>query len=106
VDRAQLQVKANFQIQERGGTACFFAQAAKIKVDPETGKVTILKMLSAHDTGTVINPITYQGHIEGGMMQDLEFALMENRATKKAKSSRPAWANTRSRAPPIKTLLP
>ncbi len=74
----KLQVKANFQSQERSGTACFFAQAAKIKVDPETGKVTILKMLSAHDTGTVINPITYQGQIEGGMMQGLGFALMEN----------------------------
>jgi CO/xanthine dehydrogenase Mo-binding subunit len=74
----KLQVKANFNMQERGGSACFFAQAARIKVDPETGAIKILKMLSAHDTGTVINPLTYQGQVEGGMMQGLGFALMEN----------------------------
>jgi CO/xanthine dehydrogenase Mo-binding subunit len=74
----KLEAKANFQTQERSGAACFFAQAAKIKVDPETGKVKILKMLSAHDTGTVINPLTYNGQVEGGMMQGLGFALMEN----------------------------
>ncbi|MGH7816953.1 MAG: xanthine dehydrogenase family protein molybdopterin-binding subunit, partial [Candidatus Binatia bacterium] len=74
----KLHVRANFQIQERTGAACFFAQAAKVKVDPETGKVKILKILSAHDTGTVINPLTYQGQVEGGMVQGLGFALMEN----------------------------
>jgi putative selenate reductase molybdopterin-binding subunit len=73
-----LSVRGNFQIQERSGTACFFAQAAEVKVDPETGKVEILKMLSAHDTGAVINPLTYQGQVEGGMVQGLGFALMEN----------------------------
>jgi CO/xanthine dehydrogenase Mo-binding subunit len=51
----KLQVTADFKIQERGGAACFFAQAAKIKVDPETRKIRILKMLSAHAAGTVIN---------------------------------------------------
>src|SRR5215469_1534306 len=73
-----LSVRGNFQIQERSGTACFFAQASEVKVDPETGKVEILKMLSAHDTGAVINPLTYQGQVEGGMVQGLGFALMEN----------------------------
>jgi CO/xanthine dehydrogenase Mo-binding subunit len=73
-----LRVKANFQMHERGGTACFFAQAAKIKVDPQTGTVRILRMFSAHDTGTVINPLTFQGQVEGGMVQGLGFALMEN----------------------------
>ena len=74
----KLSVRGNFQIQERSGTACFFAQAAEVRVDPETGKIEILKMLSAHDTGTVINPLTYQGQVEGGMVQGLGFALMEN----------------------------
>jgi CO/xanthine dehydrogenase Mo-binding subunit len=73
-----LSIKGNFQIQERSGTACFFAQAAEVKVDPETGKLEVLKMLSAHDTGTVINPLTYQGQVEGGMVQGLGFALMED----------------------------
>lgn len=105
----KLQVKANFQIQERGGTACFFAQAAKIKVDPETGKVNILKMLSAHDTGTVINPLTYQGQVEGGMMQGLGFALMENLRDDGGKIITPNLGEYKipcaADVPPLETLL-
>jgi len=65
-------------MQERTGAACFFGQAAEVKVDPETGKVKILRMLSAYDVGTVINPLTHQGQVEGGMIQGLGFALVEN----------------------------
>jgi CO/xanthine dehydrogenase Mo-binding subunit len=74
----KLSVKGNFQTQERTGVTCFFAQAAEIEVDGETGKIKILKMLAAHDTGTVINPVTYHGQVEGGMVQGLGFALTEN----------------------------
>ena len=49
-----------------------------MKIDPQTGKVKVLRMLSAHDVGTVINPLTHQGQVEGGMVQGLGFGLMEN----------------------------
>ena len=105
----KLQVKANFQVQERGGSACFFAQAAKVKIDPETGKVQILKMLSAHDTGTVINPLTYQGQVEGGMMQGLGFALMENLRDDQGKIITPSLGEYKlpcvADVPPLETLL-
>ena len=105
----KLQVKANFKIQERGGTACFFAQAARVRVDPETGKVKILKMLSAHDTGTVINPLTYQGQVEGGMMQGLGFALMENLHDEEGKIIAPNLGEYKipcaADVPPLETLL-
>jgi CO/xanthine dehydrogenase Mo-binding subunit len=105
----RLQVQANFKNHERGGSACFFAQAAKIKVDPETGEVTILKMLSAHDTGTVINPLTYQGQIEGGMMQGLGFALMENLRDDEGKIVTPGLGEYKIPCivdvPPLETLL-
>lgn len=73
-----LSVKGNFQSQGRTGITCFFAQAAEVEVDPETGKIKILEMLAAHDTGIVINPVTYHGQVEGGLVQGLGFALMEN----------------------------
>ena len=73
-----LTARSNFKIEERTGSACFFAQAAEVKIDPQTGKVKVLKMLSAHDVGTVINPLTHQGQVEGGMIQGLGFGLMEN----------------------------
>ena len=46
-------------------------------MDPETGQVTVLKIVTAHDVGTVLNPLTHQGQIEGGVIQGLGYALME-----------------------------
>jgi CO/xanthine dehydrogenase Mo-binding subunit len=55
----------------------FCAQAAEVEVDPDTGQVTVKKMVTAHDVGTILNPLTHQGQIEGGMIQGLGYALME-----------------------------
>lgn len=72
-----LSARGNFKLEERTGDACFFGQAAEVAVDADTGQVTLLKMVSAYDVGTVINPLTHQGQVEGGMIQGLGFALME-----------------------------
>ena len=55
----------------------FSAQVAEVEVDPETGQVTVLKIVTAHDVGTILNPLTHQGQIEGGVIQGLGYALME-----------------------------
>ena len=55
----------------------FCAQGAEVAVDPETGELTILRIVSAHDVGTIINPLTHQGQIAGGVVQALGFALTE-----------------------------
>jgi CO/xanthine dehydrogenase Mo-binding subunit len=55
----------------------FCAQAAEVEVDPDTGQVTVNKIVTAHDVGTILNPLTHQGQIEGGMMQGFGYALME-----------------------------
>ncbi len=53
------------------------AQAVEIEVDPRTGQVTILRVVSAHDCGFAINPLAVEGQIEGGLSMGLGFALME-----------------------------
>ncbi len=73
-----LKESGNFTVKERSGITSFFAQAADIEIDPETGQVKILRMLSAHDVGTVINPVTHQGQIDGGVVQGLGYALLEH----------------------------
>jgi len=50
----------------------------KVKVDKETGEVSVLKVWSAHDVGKAINPCAAEGQIEGGVIQGLGFALMED----------------------------
>ena len=47
-------------------------------MDPETGQVQVQKFTTAHDSGTVLNQITYQGQIDGGVVNGVGFALMED----------------------------
>ena len=53
------------------------AVTAEVEVDTETGRVQVLKMVTAYDVGKAINPISLQGQIEGGTIQGLGYALME-----------------------------
>jgi CO/xanthine dehydrogenase Mo-binding subunit len=63
------------------GMTSFCAQVAEVEVDPDTGLVTVKKIVTAHDVGTILNPLTHQGQIEGGMIQGLGYALMEELMT-------------------------
>ena len=53
------------------------AQVAEVEVGPETGEMQLHRFITAHDVGTVINPITHQGQIDGGVIMGLGQALME-----------------------------
>jgi len=55
----------------------FVAQIAEVEVDPETGQVRVLGLTTAHDVGRVLNPVGHQGQINGGVVQGLGYALME-----------------------------
>jgi CO/xanthine dehydrogenase Mo-binding subunit len=55
----------------------FAAQVAEVEVDPTTGQVNVLNLTTAHDTGVVLNHLTLQGQIDGGIINGLGFALME-----------------------------
>ena len=59
----------------------FCAQAAEVEVDPETGQVTVRRLVSAHDVGAILNPLMHQGQVEGGVIQGLGYALMEELLT-------------------------
>jgi CO/xanthine dehydrogenase Mo-binding subunit len=55
----------------------FTAQVAEVSVDPETGAVTLRRFTTAHDVGRIINPVGHQGQINGGVLQGIGYALME-----------------------------
>jgi CO/xanthine dehydrogenase Mo-binding subunit len=54
------------------------SQLAEVEVDLDTGQVRVVRLISATDAGKVINPLAAEGQIEGGAMQGLGFAIMEN----------------------------
>jgi len=59
----------------------FGTQVAEVEVDTLTGEVQVLGLWAAHDVGRVINPRGVEGQIEGGVVQGLGQALMEDYQT-------------------------
>jgi CO/xanthine dehydrogenase Mo-binding subunit len=58
-------------------TYAFAAHAVRVKIDPETGKVKVIKFVAVHDVGKVINRLGLTGQIEGAIIQGLGYALTE-----------------------------
>ncbi len=55
----------------------FGAQVAEVEVDPDTGIVTVEKVTTAHDCGTVINPMSVEGQLDGALQMGLGYVLSE-----------------------------
>jgi CO/xanthine dehydrogenase Mo-binding subunit len=55
----------------------FHCHAAEVAVDPGTGTVQVVRYAAAHDIGHAVNPTLIEGQIEGGVMQGIGMALME-----------------------------
>ncbi|HEY4302310.1 MAG TPA: molybdopterin cofactor-binding domain-containing protein, partial [Candidatus Didemnitutus sp.] len=59
------------------GAYNFIAQTAEVEVDRATGEIKVLEIASAVDCGTVINPATAIGQVQGGVMQGFGLAMTE-----------------------------
>ncbi|MGI6853935.1 xanthine dehydrogenase family protein molybdopterin-binding subunit [Mesorhizobium sp. 1B3] len=50
----------------------------ELEIDPETGVVTIERIIAADDVGRVINPMIVEGQIHGGLAQGVGQAIFES----------------------------
>jgi carbon-monoxide dehydrogenase large subunit len=57
---------------------------AVVEVDPETGRVRLLRYVVAHDCGRVVNPLLVDGQIHGGVAQGVGGGLAEEIAYDRA----------------------
>ncbi|MBG0785083.1 MAG: molybdopterin-dependent oxidoreductase [Anaerolineaceae bacterium] len=55
----------------------FAVQAVQIAVNPETGEIRVLKVITANDAGKVLNPLGLKGQVEGGIIMGIGHALTE-----------------------------
>ena len=55
----------------------FSANIVDVEVDPETGKVTILRFTAIQDAGKAIHPSYVEGQMQGGSVQGIGWALNE-----------------------------
>jgi carbon-monoxide dehydrogenase large subunit len=56
----------------------FGAHVAAVEVDPETGRVKLLRYVAVDDVGRVINPMIVDGMVHGGIAQGVGQALWEH----------------------------
>lgn len=55
----------------------FGAHLSVVEIDPETGKVKLLRYIAVDDVGRLINPMIVEGQIHGGVTQGIGQALLE-----------------------------
>ena len=71
-------VEGHYVNMSDGPEASLVAQVAEVAVDDETGAVRVTKLTTAHNTGTILNPLTHQGQIDGAVGMGFGYALIEN----------------------------
>jgi CO/xanthine dehydrogenase Mo-binding subunit len=57
----------------------FGAQFVEVAVDVDTGEIHVERVVAAHDSGRILNPLTVSSQIEGGVLQGMGFGLFEQR---------------------------
>lgn len=71
-------VEGHYVNMADGPEASLVAQVAEVEVDDETGEVQVTKLTTAHNTGTILNPLTHQGQIDGAVVMGFGYGLVEN----------------------------
>ncbi|MCW2716785.1 xanthine dehydrogenase family protein molybdopterin-binding subunit [Pseudonocardia sp.] len=59
------------------GSPSFFCHIARVRVDRDTGVVSVPEVVAVHEFGRVLNPLGAQGQVEGGVIQSVGMALLE-----------------------------
>lgn len=57
----------------------FGSHFAEVEVDTETGRIKVLKVAAAHEIGRVINRLTAESQVIGGIIQGISAGLFEQR---------------------------
>jgi carbon-monoxide dehydrogenase large subunit len=71
------------------------AQGFEVEIDTHTGKLEIIKAVSAFDVGKAINPDLVKTQIEGGMLQGISSALFEQMVFKDGVLQNPSFVDYR-----------
>src|SRR5262245_57376452 len=88
---------------------CFACQIAEVTVDLRSGRVTVDHVTAAHDVGRAINPAALIGQVEGGVVQGMGYAIMEELKMSEGRCLNPNFTDylipSTVDAPAIDTLL-
>jgi CO/xanthine dehydrogenase Mo-binding subunit len=87
----------------------FSANVVELELDRETGETRLLRVHSGHDVGKCINPTAGEGQVEGGVVQGLGYALVEEHRVEEGRIVNDQFSTyiipTPLDVPEIKTIL-
>lgn len=70
-------IAAHVSINAQGAGPGFGTHICDVEVDPDTGKVTVLRYTAIQDVGKAIHPAYVEGQLQGGAAQGIGWALNE-----------------------------
>ena len=70
-------ITASATVNPRGVGGAFATGIVDVEVDPDTGKVTILRYTVVQDAGKAVHPSYVEGQMQGGAVQGIGWALNE-----------------------------
>ncbi len=70
-----LEASAYFRAPEE--TYGFGAALAVVRIDPDTGRVRVERIVAVDDCGTIVNPLLVEGQVQGGTAQGYGQAVLE-----------------------------
>jgi len=77
------------------GSYSFATQVAEVEVDKETGQVRVVKLTTVGDSGRVLNPLLWEGQVEGGGSMAQGMALYEELHIKDGQVMNPSFMDYR-----------
>jgi CO/xanthine dehydrogenase Mo-binding subunit len=77
LDEVGKAVSATVTVSPSGSGGAFATHIADVEVDPETGKVDVIRYTAVQDAGTAIHPSYVEGQMQGGAAQGIGWALHE-----------------------------
>ena len=70
-------VTASASVNPGGVGVAYAGHIADVEVDPETGKITVLRYTTFQDVGRAVHPSYVEGQMQGGAVQGIGWALNE-----------------------------
>jgi nicotinate dehydrogenase subunit B len=87
----------------------YVAIAMEVGVDPQSGRISVARVVCAHDCGLIVNPDALKNQIEGCILQTLSRALHEEVTFDRARVTSVDWASypilRATEAPEIDVIL-
>jgi CO/xanthine dehydrogenase Mo-binding subunit len=80
LEEAGKHIHASVTVNPPGAGGAFATHIADVEVDPETGKVDVIRYTAVQDAGKAIHPSYVEGQMQGGVVQGIGWALWEEYA--------------------------